>query len=137
RLVVDAVDAERALAHLARQRVHLARAVGAGPGAEPAADAVVPVHQHDPVPGALVAGAGRADGDAGGRLAMQAGAREVHDPGGAVPGGDLVAVDAVEERPARLRSPGIRVRQRAAGAAVVPALAGGDAGMAADAGVEV
>src|SRR5690606_18406804 len=76
-LVVDAVDAERAFLHHALDRAVFAGAVGAGPGAELAADALVLVDQHDAVLGALVAGAGRADGDAGRGVAVQAGAREV------------------------------------------------------------
>src|SRR3546814_8385723 len=50
-----------------------ARAVGAGPGAQLAADAGVGVDQHDAVLGALVGGPGRADGDAGRVVAVQAG----------------------------------------------------------------
>src|SRR5690606_31152653 len=71
-LVVDAVHAERALLHDALDLAVLARAVRAGPRAQLAADALVLVHQHDAVLGALVAGAGRAHGHAGRRLAVQA-----------------------------------------------------------------
>ena len=78
RLVVDAVHAQGALLHHAARVAVLARAVGAGPGTQLAADALVLVDQHDAVLGALVAGAGRAHGDAVRRLAVQAGAREVH-----------------------------------------------------------
>ena len=53
-LVVDAVDAQRALLHHLFLLVHFARAVGAGPGAVLAADALVVVDQHDAVLGALV-----------------------------------------------------------------------------------
>src|SRR5215475_9965848 len=77
-LVVDAVDAQRTLLHDAGIVVELARAVGAGPRAELAADTEVLVDQHDAVLGALERGAGRADGDAGGLRAVQARAREVH-----------------------------------------------------------
>ncbi len=80
-LVVDAVDAERAFLHHAVAVVVFARAIGTGPGAQLAADAGVRVDQHDAVFGALVGGAGRADGDAGRRFAMQAGAREMHGAG--------------------------------------------------------
>ena len=49
----------------------------------------------------------------------------------------LEAVDTVEEGAVRLRAIGIAVGQRAGVAAGVPGLAGGDAGVAADTGVEV
>src|SRR3712207_8950994 len=71
-------DAERALLHHARVLVHLPRPVGAGPGAEAAADAGLGVDQHDPVLRPLVGGPRGADGDAGRVFAVQAGAREVH-----------------------------------------------------------
>ena len=71
-VVVDAVDAQRAFLHHADIGVELARAVGAGPAAQFAADALVLVDQHDAVRGPLVGGAGRADGDAG-RRARNAG----------------------------------------------------------------
>src|SRR5690606_19940972 len=80
-LVVDAVDAQRALLHDPVHGAVFARAVGAGPAAELAPDALVLVHQHDAVPGALVAGARGADGHARGRLAVQAAAREVQGHG--------------------------------------------------------
>src|ERR1041384_8778236 len=77
-LVVDAVDAQRALLHGAVVVVVFARAIRTGPGAELAADAGVGIDQHDAIGGALVGRAGRTDRDAGRRLAMQAGAREMH-----------------------------------------------------------
>src|SRR5690606_15781051 len=118
--VVDAVDAEGALLHHPVDLRVLARAVGAGPAAELAADALVRVDQHDAVLGALVAGAGGADGDAGGGVAVEAAAGEVERhrglfrglapvrPAGTVRGrrgtgrGDLVAVHAVEPDPGGL-----------------------------------
>src|SRR3546814_5224103 len=95
-LVVDLVDAERALLHDADVGIVFARAVGAGPGAQLAADAGVGVDQHDAVLGALVGGPGRADGDAGRVVAVQAGLGEVHRAAVAVVGHHLEAVDAVE-----------------------------------------
>src|SRR3546814_1835071 len=95
-LVVDLVDAERALLHHADVGVILAGAIGTGPGAELAADAGVGVDQHDAVLGALVGSAGRADGDAGRILAVQAGLREVNGAAVAIVRDDLEAVDAVE-----------------------------------------
>src|SRR3546814_7587187 len=71
------VDAERALLHRAAVAVELPRAVGAGPGAELAADAEVFVDEDDAVLRPLVGGAGRADGGAGRFLAVQAGFRAV------------------------------------------------------------
>ncbi len=56
RVVIDAVDAEGAFLHHLGDRVHFPRAIGAGPGAEAAADAGAFVDQHDAVVGALVAG---------------------------------------------------------------------------------
>ncbi len=58
-LVVDAVDAQRAFLHDAGIVVELAGAVGAGPGAELAADAEILVDEDDAVLGPLVGGAGR------------------------------------------------------------------------------
>src|SRR5690606_20371239 len=135
RFVIDAVDAQRAFLHDAVGVVVLARAIGAGPGAELAADACVRVDQHDAVLGPLVGGAGRADGHAGGRLAVQAGAREVHRPARR-PLAHLVAMDAVEPRPVRVGAVGVLVGQRRRVAARIPFLAARRAGLAADAGVE-
>ena len=135
-LIVDPVDAERAFLHRVLDRVQLARTVGAGPGAQAAADAEIGVHQHDAVLGALVGGAGRADGDAGGLGAVQAGAGEVDRAAAAVALG-LEAVDAVEPGAVGGGAVGVRVGERAGVAAGVPGLAGRDAGVAADAGVEV
>ena len=70
--VVDAIDAQRALGHHLALLVDLAHAVGAGPRAVLAADALVVVDQHDAVLGALVARAGRAHRHAGRVLAVQA-----------------------------------------------------------------
>src|SRR5258706_373601 len=81
-LVVDAVDAQRAFLHHPDIVVIFARAVGAGPRAQLAADAHVLVDQHDAVLGALVGRAGRADRDAGRLGAMHAGFRGMHGPAG-------------------------------------------------------
>src|SRR3712207_3487004 len=129
-------DAERALLHHARVLVHLPRAVGAGPGAEAAADAGLGVDQHDPVLGALVGGAGRADGDAGGVLAVEAGPREV-DGAPPIALAGFVGVDAVEPHALGARGVGVEVRQRRAVAGGVPLLAVHRAGLASDAGIEV
>ena len=48
-VVVDAIDAQRAFLHNTDIGVELARAVGAGPTAQFAADAFAFVHQHDAV----------------------------------------------------------------------------------------
>src|SRR5262245_33953004 len=100
-LVVDAVNAQRALLHHADAVVVLARAVRAGPGAQLAADAGVGIDQHDAVFGALVGGAGGAHSHAIGLLAVEAGAREVH---GLTVGAftHLEAVDAVEPGAVRI-----------------------------------
>jgi len=78
-VVVDPVDAEGAFLHHPGQRVELAGAVGADAGAEAAAHAMVLVHEHDAVVGALVGGACRANGGAGRVVAMQAGLGEVDE----------------------------------------------------------
>src|SRR5690606_26438565 len=102
RLVADPVHAERAFLHHARLAVEFARAIGAGPGAESAADAGVLVDQDDPVLRPLVTGAGGADRHAGSVVAMQTGAGEVHDLGRPAGGNNLIAVNPVEERSGRL-----------------------------------
>ena len=135
-LVVDAVDAQRAFLHHAVVVVVLARAVGAGPGAQLAADAGVGIDQHDAVRRALVGGAGRADGDAGRRLAMQTGAREMHGAARRAVA-HLVGVHAVEPGAVRIAAVGVLVGQRRGIAAGVPLLAACRAGLAADAGVEI
>src|SRR5690606_1778735 len=76
-LVVDAVHAQGALLHHPFDFAVLARAVRAGPAAQLTADALVLVHQHDAVLGALVASAGRTHRHAGRRLAVQTRTREV------------------------------------------------------------
>src|SRR5690606_633653 len=137
-LVVDAVHAQRALLHHALDRVVLAGAVGAGPTAQLAADALVLVHQHDAVLGALVAGAGRADRDAGRLFAMQAAAREVQGHRRLrLAGHDFIGMHAVEPDAGRPLAVRLLVAERAGDAAGVPFLAGHRAGVAADAGVQV
>ena len=89
-----------------------------------------------PSDGALVGRAGRADGDAGRRLAMQARAREMH--GAALRAvADLVGMHAVEPGAVRIAAVGVLVGQRRGIAAGVPLLAACRAGLAADAGVEI
>src|SRR5690606_17612958 len=151
RLVVDAIDAQRALLHHAALFADLARAIRARPRAELAADALVLVDQHDAVLGALVARPGRAHRHAVRRLAMQARAREVHGQrlraaprlcfsNSRFPIPDslhLIRMHAVEPDAAWLGAVRIGVGQWAEVAAVVPFLARDRAGVAADAGVEV
>ena len=97
-IVVDAVDAQGAFLHHTVVFVELARAIGAGPRTQLAADADIGVDQHDPVLGALVRRAGRAHGDAGRLLAMQARARKMHGAR-AFPVTLLERMDAVEPHP--------------------------------------
>jgi hypothetical protein len=140
-LVVNPVDAERALLHHAADRVELAGAVGASPGAQPAADAAFLLDQDDAVLLALVGRAGRADGDACRVLAMQAGLGEVN--GAAAPGllallgAHLVAVHPVQPGAGLSAAVGVEVAERRRIAAGVPFLAADHAGMAADADVQV
>src|SRR6056297_3041208 len=136
-LVVDAVHAEGAFLHDALGRVHLARTVGAGPGAEPAADAGALVDKDDTVLRALVGGARGADGDTRRVVAVEAGFREVDELGGARLGGDLIGMDAVEKGTRGVGSVWVRVGERGAVVLGIPALAGGDTCVTADTGVEV
>ena len=134
--VVDAVGAQRAFLHDAAGVVEFAGAVGAGPGAQAAADAQILVHQHDAVRRPLVGGAGGADGNAGRIVAMQAGAGEMEREARAAVV-DLEAVDAVQPGPRRFGAVGRGVGQRRGRPHRVPRLAGDGAGMAADADIEV
>ena len=65
---------------------------------------------------------------------MQARAREVDGDRRRIGGLHLIAVDPVQEGARRVRAIGVLVRQRRAIALVIPALAGSDTGIAADAG---
>jgi hypothetical protein len=135
-LIVDAVDAQRALLHDAGVFVELAGAVGTGPGAELATDAEIFVDQHDTVLGAFVGRAGRAHRDACGLGTMQARAREVHGSAiRAFPG--FEGVHAVEPHAVGLGIVGPQVGERCGDAASVPLLTVHRAGMAADADIEV
>ncbi len=134
--VVDAVDAQRALLHHLLLLVELARAVRAGPRAVLAADALVVIDEHDAVLGALVARAGGTHRHARRVLAVQAGLRKVHRLGVRI-FADLEGLHAIEERPRRIRSVRALIGHRAGGAGGVPLLAARDAGVAADANVQV
>ena len=136
-LVVDAVHAQGALLHHLLFRIHLPGAVGAGPGAEPAADAVALVHEHDPVFCTLEAGTGRADRHAGRVGAMKAALWEVHDLRRTCFRLNLVGMDPVEKAAHRIRAIGVGVGERRAVVFGVPSLAGRDAGMAPDTGIQV
>ena len=137
-LVVDAVDAKRAFLHHAIGIVIFARAIGTGPGAELAADAGFRIDENDAVLGALVGRAGRTDGDASRLFAVQARAREMNDARcGIVLAFHFVAMDAIEPGAERIGAIGIFIGQRRGIALRVPFLAGGRAGLTADASVEV
>src|SRR5204863_8211442 len=114
----------------------LARAVGARPGAQLAADAGVGIDQHDAVLRALEGGAGGADGEAGGLLARQARAREVHRAARRALA-NFVAVHAIEPGAMGIGAVTVLVGEGRRIAAGVPLLAGGRAGLAADTGVEI
>src|SRR5579872_5538951 len=135
-LIVDSIDAERALAHHAGCLVELPRAIRTGPGAELATDADVGIDEYDAVLRALVGRSCRADRHAQGIFAMHAGAGEVHRPG-APRALRLVRVDAIEPNTVRIRAVPVVVGQEAGLSAGVPLLAVDRAGMAADAGVEI
>src|SRR5208282_1564761 len=93
-LVVDAIDAERALFHRPRYRIELARAVRARPCAQVAAHALVLVDEHDAV-GAPVRRPGGTYGDAVGVGAVHAGQRKIDRLGVRIVA-DLVVAHAVE-----------------------------------------
>src|SRR5262249_49592743 len=116
--------------------VELTGAIGTGPTAEFTADAFAFVDQHDAVRRPLVGGSGRTDRHTGRRLAMQARAREIHGASARL-GRVLVTVHAVEPDAVDIAAIGIDVGQRRHVAARVPFLAGGDAGLTADTGVEI
>src|SRR6185312_8111523 len=71
-LIVDSVDAQRALPHHADIVVEFAGAVGAGPGAQLATDAKIGIDQDDAILGALLGCAGGPDSYAGGSRERQA-----------------------------------------------------------------
>ena len=135
-LVVDAIDAKRALFHRARALIELARAVGARPRTEVAAHAFVLVDEHDAV-AALVRRAGGTHADAGGFLAMQARHREV-DRLRVRMRTYLVVPDAVEPDAGGLCAVGVVIGEWAANRrCAVPFLARRCARVAAHARVEI
>jgi hypothetical protein len=134
--VVDAVDAQRAFLHHPGILVEFAGPIGASPRAQLAADADLLVDQHDPVLGTLVRGTGRAHGDAGRFLAMQARFREINGSR-ALPVAFLERVDAVEPHPPGIRSIRVEIGQRSRETARIPLLAGGRTSVAPDTDVEV
>ena len=134
--VVDAVDAQRALRHHLALLIQLAHAVRARPGAVLAADALVVIDQHDAVLGPLVAGAGRAHRHARRILAVQARFREM-DRLRVRKLAHLEGLHAVEERAGRIVVVRVEVGERPGATRRVPFLAARDAGMAADADVEI
>src|SRR4029453_11192234 len=127
--IVDTINAQRAFLHDAMAVVVLARAVGAGPGAQFAADAGVRVDQHDAVFGAFVGGAGRAHGDAIGLFAMQTRAWKIPRPALGTPP-RLEGVHAVEPGPMRIGAVGGLIGQRRGIAGTIPLLAARGAGLA-------
>jgi hypothetical protein len=135
-LVVDAIDAERALLHDAGVFVEFPGAIGTGPGAELAADAEVFVDEDDAVRGALEGRTGRTHRHAGGLGAMQARAREMNGAAGRALA-DLVGVHAVEPDAVGLGPVRREIGQRRGDTAAVPLLAVHGAGMTADADVEI
>src|SRR5215510_3924014 len=106
--VVNPVDAQRALLHDAVAVVIFARAIGAGPRAQLAADAGLGVDQHDAVLGTLEGRPRGAHGDARRLLAMQARAREVHRTARRTLA-YLVAVHTVEPGAVRIRAVGVLI----------------------------
>src|SRR6516165_3135075 len=135
-LVVDPVNAQGAFLHDAFVGVELARAIGASPGAEFAADADRLVDEHDAVLGTLVGGARRTHRDTRRLLAMQTGFREMDRPR-ALPLALLEGMDAVEPDTPRVLAIGVEIGQRPHVTARVPLLAGRGTSVAADADVEI
>src|ERR1700751_292226 len=135
-LIVDPVDAQGALLHDTVVVIELARAVGACPGTELAADADRLIDQHDAVFGPLVGSAGRTHGDAVRLLAMQTGFWKVNGSR-AFALAFLERMDAVEPHAPGAVGIGAEIGQRSHMTARVPFLAGRRAGVAADANVEI
>ena len=135
--VVDLVHTERAFLHDARILIILPGAIGAGPGTELASDAGICVHQNNAVFFALVGGAGRADGDAGRIVAMQAAFREMDHASAGLLILHLETVDAIEPHTGRISAIRVRIGHRGRMSAAVPFLAVDGAGMAADTDIEV
>ncbi len=94
--IVDAINTQSAFLHNAFEDVIFPRAIGASPGTEFASNTFVFIHQNDAVGCAFVGRASRANGDAGGILAVEARAREVEAPAAAFGRGHFVAVHPVE-----------------------------------------
>src|SRR5690606_28220843 len=117
--------------------VIFARAIGAGPRAQLAADAGVGIDQHDAVALARVGCARRAHGDAGRVVAMQAALGEMDSARSAGLGHHLEGVNPVEPHARRLGAIGIGIGQRRRMAGGVPFLAVHRAGVTADADIEV
>src|SRR5271165_2726530 len=107
-LVVDPIDTQGAFFHDTFIGIKLARAIGASPGTQLAADTDRLVDQHDAVLSALVGRAGRADGDAGRLLAMQTGSRKVDRPR-ALALAFLIGMDAVEPCPPGIVAIGVEI----------------------------
>ena len=135
-LVVDAIDAKRALSSRARALIELARAVRARPRAVVAADALVVVDEHDAV-AALVARAGR-DTRGRRRLPRNAGTTSGSGSSSCPESARPRSVWTRLKRRRRARAVGVVVGERAADRrCAVPFLARGGAGVAADADVEI
>src|SRR5262245_23568545 len=135
-LIVDAVDAPRALLHDTVAQVVLARPVRAGPGAQLAADTGVGIDQHDAVLRPFVGGARRAHSDTVGFLAMQARAGKIHGPTLCALA-SLKSVDAIKPGAMRIGAVGVLIGERGRIPASIPFLAAGRTGVAPDAGIEV
>ena len=130
--VVNAVHTERAFFHDAFGVVIFAGTIGAGPGAEFAANAGFGVDQNDAVFLAFVTRTCGTNSDAGGVFAMQTRAWHVDNTSIS-----FIAVDAVQPHAHGFGGAWFVVGQGGGDALRVPLLAGCGAGLAADAGVEV
>src|SRR5262245_5312058 len=135
-IIVDAIDAQGAFLHDAVAIVVLARTIGAGPGAQFAADAGVRIDQHNSVLGAFVGGPGRAHGDAIGLFAMQARARKIYGPAARTLTG-LEGVHTIEPGAVRVIAVGILIGEGRGIAGAIPLLAARGARLATDAGIKV
>src|SRR6056300_916597 len=109
-LVIDPIDTERAFLHDLLHRIHFASPVRAGPGTEATTNAVIFIHQHNPVFNALVGSTRRTHSDTRGIRAMQTRLRKVHHLRGLF-SRHFEGVDPVQPRSGLFRSIGVNVRQ--------------------------
>ena len=134
--IVEPIDAQGTFFHHLLLFVDFARAVGAGPGAILATDALVVVDQHDAILGPLVTRARGAHRNTGRIFAMQAGFREMHRLR-VREFTHFEGLHAIEKSSGGVGAVRVAVHHRTGLARGIPLLAAGHAGVTADTGVEI